>query len=86
VQLLALAGQDGRVDRLRQQGVPEAEAAGRLVGDEDTVLDRLAQRLAKIALRHRRQRAQQRVADVAPGGRGQAQQALRRRVEPGDAL
>jgi len=26
------------------------------------------------------------VAHVAPGGRGQAQQALRGRVEPGDAL
>ena len=51
VQLLPLAGQDGRVDRLRQQGVAEAEAAGRLLGDEDAVLDGLAQRLAHVALR-----------------------------------
>ena len=49
MQLLALAGQDRRVDRLRQQRVAEAEAAGRLVGDEDAVLDRLAQRLAHVA-------------------------------------
>ena len=50
------------------------------------MLDRLAQRLAHVALRQLRDRAEQRVADVAPGGRGQAQQALRRAVEPGDAL
>ena len=48
VQLLALAGQDRRVDRLRQERVAEAEAAGRLVGDEDAVLDRPAQRLAHV--------------------------------------
>ena len=41
VQLLALAGQDRRVDRLGEQGVAEAEAARRLVGDEDAVLDGL---------------------------------------------
>ena len=86
VQLLALAGQDRRVDRLRQERVAEAEAAGRLLGDEDAVLDRLAQRLAHLALRERRDGAEQRVADVASGGRGQAQQALRRTVEPVDAL
>ena len=51
VQLLALAGQDRRVDGLGQQRVAEAEAAGRLLGDEDAVLDRLAQRLAHVALR-----------------------------------
>ena len=77
VQLLALAGQDRRVDRLGQQRVAEAEAAGRLVGDEDAVLDRPAQRLAHVALRQRRRGAEQRVGDVASGGRGQAQQALR---------
>jgi hypothetical protein len=46
VQLLPLAGQNGRVDRLGQQGVAEAETAGRLLGDEDAVVDRLAQRPA----------------------------------------
>ena len=51
VQLLALAGQDRRVDRLRQQRVAEAEAARRRLGDEDAVLHRPAQRLAQVALR-----------------------------------
>ena len=82
VQPLALAGQDRRVDRLRQERVAEAEAAGRLVGDEDPVLDRPAQRLAHLALRQPGDRAQQRVGDVTSGRRGEAQQALRRRVEP----
>jgi hypothetical protein len=82
VQLLALAGQQRRVDRLRQERVAEAEAAGRLVGDQDAVLDGLAQRLAHLALRRFRHGVQQRVADVAPGGRGQPQQALGPAVEP----
>ncbi len=86
VQLLALAGQDRRVDRLRQERVAEAEAAGCLVGDEDAVLDGLAQRLAHLALGQRRDGAEQRVPDVASGGRGHAQQALRRGVELVDAL
>jgi hypothetical protein len=86
VQLLALAGQDGRVDRLRQQGVAEAEAAGRLVGDQDAMLDGLAQRPTQVTLWQHRHGAEERVADVAPGGRGQAQQALGRRIEPGHAL
>ena len=51
VQLLALAGQDRRVDRLGEERVAEAEGAARLVGDEDAVLDRLAQRLAQLGLR-----------------------------------
>jgi hypothetical protein len=60
VQLLALAGQDGRVDRLRQQGVAEAEAAGRLGGDQDAVRDGLAQRPAQVALWQRGHGAEQR--------------------------
>src|SRR4029453_8920472 len=44
VQLLALAGQDGRVDRLGQQRVAEAEAAGLLLGDQDAMLHGPAQR------------------------------------------
>ena len=51
VQLLALAGQDRRVDRLRQERVAEAKAARRLLGDEHAVLDGHAQRLAHLALR-----------------------------------
>ena len=50
------------------------------------MLDGPAQRLAHVALGQLRHGAEQRVADVASGGRGQAQQALRRRVEPGHAL
>jgi hypothetical protein len=86
VQLFALAGQQRRVDRLGQQRVPEAEAAGRLHGDQDAVLDRLPQRPAHVTLWQRRRGAEQRVADVTPGGRGQAQQPLRRGVEPRDPL
>jgi hypothetical protein len=36
----------------------EAEAAGRQHGDQDAVLDRLAQRLAQIGLWQRRQGAE----------------------------
>ena len=54
MQLLALAGQQRRVDHLRQQRVAEAEAAGRLLGDQDAVLDGLAQRLAHLVLWQRR--------------------------------
>ena len=86
VQFLPLAGQDRRVDRLGEQGVAEAEAARRLLGDEDAVVDRPTQRLAHVGLRERRRRAEQRVAHVASGGRGQAQEALRRGVELRDPL
>ena len=86
VQLLALAGQDRRVDRLRQERVAESEAAGRLHGDEDAVLDRQAQRLPDGGLGERRQSQEQRVPDVAAGRRREPQQALGRAVEPGDPL
>ena len=86
VQFLALAGQDRPVDRFRQERVTEAEAAGRLLRDEDTVLDGPAQRLAHLVLRLRRYRAEQRVPDASPGGRGHAQEALRRTVEPRHTL
>ena len=42
MQLLSLAREEGCVDRLRQERVPEAEAARLLLGDEDAVLDRSA--------------------------------------------
>jgi hypothetical protein len=86
VQLLAFARQDGRIDRLRQQRVAEAEAAARLVGHEDAVLDRPAQRLAHVGFRKLGDGVEQRVGNVAAGCRGQAQDALRPAVEPGRAL
>ena len=64
----------------------EPEGARGLVGDEDFVLDGLAQRVAHVGFGDRGERAEQRVADVAPGRGGQPQQALGRGVEPGDAL
>ena len=64
----------------------EPEAAGRRIGDEDAVIDGPAKRLADLVLGPRRDRAKQRVADVAPRRRGQAQEALRRGVEPRHAL
>ena len=45
-----------------------------------------AQRLAHVALRKRRDRAEQRVRDVSSGGRRHAQQTLRPAVESGHAL
>jgi hypothetical protein len=86
VQLLALAGQDRRVDGFGQQRVAEPEGARGLVGDQDLVLDGLAQRVAHAGLGDRGERAEQRVADIAPGRGGQAQQALGRGVEPADPL
>ena len=82
VRLFALTGKQRRVDRLGEQRVAETEAAGRLVGDEDTVLDGEAQRIAHVALRQRRGGAQQRVADVASGRRRQPQYAFGPAIEP----
>ena len=42
VELLALAREDGRVDRLGQERVPEPERPRRLVGHKYVVLDRPA--------------------------------------------
>ena len=74
------AGQKGRVDRLRQQCVTEAEAARLLHRDQDAVLDGPAQRLAQVTLRQLGCGTEQRVPDVSPGGRGQAQHALGRTI------
>jgi hypothetical protein len=49
------------------------------------VLNGVAQRRAHLALGEGGHRAQQRIGDVAPGGRGHTQQALRAPVEPADA-
>ena len=68
VQVLALAGEDRRVDRLRQERVAETEAVRRLFGDEDAVLDGLPQRFAHFMLSEVRDRAEERVADVASDG------------------
>jgi hypothetical protein len=86
VQLLALAGQQRRVDRLGQQRVAETEAARCLHRHQHAMLHRLPQRLAHLGLGQRRHRAEQWVAHVAAGGRGQPQHALGRRVEPRGAL
>ena len=86
VKFLALAGQDRRVDRLGEECVAEAEAAACLVGDENAVLDRLPERVLQVVLGAGGELPEQRIADVASGGRSEAQEALRRRVEPGDAL
>jgi hypothetical protein len=85
VQLLALAGKDRRVDRLREQGVPEAEGPSLRIGYEDVVLDRLAQPVAHVRLGQPGRCADQRVSDVASCRCGDPQQALRRRVEAGGA-
>ena len=86
MQLLALAGQDRRVDRLRQQRMAEPEAARLRVGDQDAVLHCLAERVAQDVVRQADGCAEQRVPDIASCCRGHAQHALRRVVEAGDAL
>ena len=86
VQLLALSREDGRVDRLREERVPEAEDPRLRLGHEDAVLDRLAQRLAHVAFRKLADGAEQGVLDVASGGGRDAQQVLRGAVEPDYAL
>ncbi len=86
MELLALAGQDGRIDRLRQERMTKPEAAGPLLRDEDTLLDGPAQRLSHVSLGERRQRPEQRVANVPTGGRGQPQEVLRPAVEAGHSL
>ena len=86
MELFALAGEDRRVDGLREQGVAEAEAARRRLGDENAVLHRPAQRLAQVALRQARRVPEQRVPDVTPGRGGQAQHILGRLVDAGEAL
>ena len=86
VQPFALPRQDRRVDRLREERMPEAEAPGLRLGDEDAVLHRLAERVAQLPLGQLRDCPEQRVADFASGCRGQAQQGLGRVAEAGDAL
>ena len=70
---LALPGQQRPVDRLGEQRVAEAEGAGRMVGDEHVVLDRLAQRARELQLGERRHGVEQPVGDVAAGDGGDAQ-------------
>jgi hypothetical protein len=76
VQLLALAGEDRRVDGFGQQRVAEPEGARGLVGDEDLVLDGLAQRRPHVGFGDRGEGAAQRGADVASGGGRRPQQVL----------
>ena len=86
VELLALARQDGGVDRLGQQRVAEPERSRRLVGDEHLVLDRPAQRLDELRLGQRSDRGEEPVRNVAPGGRSDPQQRLGFAVEAGEPL
>ena len=86
MQLLTLAREDRRVDGLGQERVAEAESAGCLIGAEHTMLDGLAQRLARVTLGQPRDRAKQRVGHVAPRRRRDAQQGLCRTIEPVDTL
>ena len=84
VHRLALARQEGRVDRLREQGVPEPEGAGRLVGNEHAVLDRLVQRRQQPRLRQVDDAGRQRVGHVPPSGGGDPQHQAGLGVEVGD--
>ena len=83
VQPLPLAGQDRAVDRLGEQRMTEAVPPAALVGHEDAMLDRRAQRLAHAALGERRDGDEQRIGDVASSGGGYAQQALCAPVQSG---
>src|SRR4249919_167236 len=64
----------------------EVEGAGRVTGDENTMLDSFAQRIAHIALWEAGDGVKQGIGDVAPRGRCHAQEHLRRTVEPVDTL
>ena len=86
MQLLALARQDGGVDGFREERMPEAKAAGRLLGDEHGVFHGLPQQLAQLGLGESRGLAEERVRHLAPGHSGQTQDALRRTVETSHAL
>ena len=86
VQLLALPGEDGRVDRLRQQRMAEPEAPCLRLGGQNAALHGRAERVAQGAVGHLHGGAEQRVPDFASGCRGQAQHPLRRVIKAGDAL
>ena len=73
VQLLALPGKDGRVDRLRQQRVAEPKAAPLPPRRPSAIVHCLAERVAQVAVRLVHGCAEQRIPDVASCCRGQAQ-------------
>ena len=85
MQLLALAGQDGRVDRLGEQGVPEAEGA--VAGSATRTACSTARRSdsrtsgSGSSRQHRAADSRRRVRRPQP-----PQEALRRTVEPRHAL
>src|SRR5262249_27780402 len=86
VQPLALPGQDRLVDGLCEQRVAEAVVARRALGNEHAVLNGSSQQLARVALRHSGGSANERVADVASGGGGQAKDAPSPVIELPNAL
>jgi hypothetical protein len=69
VHRLALARQEGGVDRLGQQCVPEPERAGGRVGHQHAVLDRLVQRRQQPRLGQVHDGGQQPVGHVPSRGR-----------------
>jgi hypothetical protein len=84
VHRLPLTGQEGGVDRLGEQGMPEPERAGGLVGHEHAVLDRLLQRRQQPRLGQVDDGGEQPVGHVPSGGRRDPQQQAGLGVEPGD--
>ena len=86
VQLLALAGQDRRVDGFGQQRVAEAEGAGVLVGDEHLWSTARRSdvgrgpRRARGAAGSRRRAPRRRPAAAGPGSRRRAGDALEQQV------
>ena len=79
--VLALSRQQRRVCRLGDEGVTEPVAPRRPVGDEQPVVDRLAQRLDDLRLAERHGGGQDRGRHRAPRGGGEADDRPRRRVQ-----
>ena len=81
VHVLALSRQQRRVCRLGDEGVTEPVAPRRAVGDEQPVVDRLAQRLDDLLLAERHGGGQDRRRHRAPRGGREADDRPRRRVQ-----
>ena len=81
VHVLALSRQQRRVRRLGDEGVTEPVAPRGAVGDEQPVVDRLAQRLDDLLLAERHGGGQDRRRHLAPRGGGEADDRPRRRLQ-----
>ena len=84
VDLLALAGKDRRVDCLGQQGMAEAKPARFLIGNEQTMLDRLSERHTKLGVSQPGRVVQQRERNFSTSRRSEPQHALGLQAEPVD--